>query len=67
MLFCEEEDETFDHIFHNCQVFWAQRREAGTLNQTKKAGNQSKSQMTQIRCREGKREAGELNKAMKTH
>ena len=25
--FCEEEDETFDHLYTDCPVFWRERRE----------------------------------------
>ena len=32
VIFCEEEDETFDHIFHDCLVFWVLRREASIVS-----------------------------------
>ena len=41
--FCEEENETFDHIFHDCPVFWEQRRQAGITS------NQERWEPAQIR------------------
>ena len=43
--FCKEKEKTFDHIFHDCPVFFSgYKEEKQAFYQIEKGGNQSKSQ-----------------------